>query len=357
MHDEPKQVSLNYADLFDGRDPTQITLIECMLSYTCNIRCAYCFNPHHRRGKEMSAAEWHSALDQAAALGAVASIFNGGEPLAYPDWPQVIPHARDLGLVTGISSNGLLLDAEKVRKLAACLDVLQISLHPWRYIDALSENIEPFVDHIKRFKDLGGRRAVLKVVMYRGLTEHISRILDVITEQALGLVDSVGVQAALPLGQGYADRSSMPTFAEVREANDIVEMYALTSDLPLENGLFDHFTVRPNIWGRHGVIISPEGEVYPLVEAIEMLSVTFGAMTFDSLRSDTLETIWSVSPTMNRFRGTEWHKEPCRSCRLRNECRGGSRLNAYVIAKDLHAADPFCVLSPDHRSLMEIYQR
>src|SRR2546423_176255 len=157
---ESERPSLNYDDLFSGRDPLDITLVECMLTYTCNIRCVYCFNPHHRRGNELAVSEWKDAIRSAADLGAVATIFNGGEPLAYPGHVELIRYAHDLGLITGISSNGLMLDPSKVDELAGNLDVLQISLHPWRYIDDLAGGIRPFAEHARRFKEHGGRRAV-----------------------------------------------------------------------------------------------------------------------------------------------------------------------------------------------------
>ena len=97
--------------------------------------------------------------------------------------------------------------------------------------------------------------------------------------------------------------------------------------------------------------------MYPLIEAIELLSFMFKEMEFDSIKDNSLNEIWLESPVLNRFRGIDWHKEPCRSCRIREDCRGGSRLNAYVITKDIHEADPFCVLSPSHKDLLAVYDR
>jgi pyrroloquinoline quinone biosynthesis protein E len=48
------------------------------------------------------------------------------------------------------------------------------------------------------------------------------------------------------------------------------------------------------------------------------------------------------------FRGTDWMKEPCRSCPRREQDFGGCRCQAFALAGDAAVADPVCELSPHH---------
>ena len=61
-----------------------------------------------------------------------------------------------------------------------------------------------------------------------------------------------------------------------------------------------------------------------------------------------LESIWFDSPIFNRFRGTDWMPEPCRSCDRREIDFGGCRCQAFLMTGDAAATDPVCHLSPDH---------
>ena len=58
--------------------------------------------------------------------------------------------------------------------------------------------------------------------------------------------------------------------------------------------------------------------------------------------------IWRDGAAFNAFRGTDWMKEPCRSCERREIDFGGCRCQAFAVTGDANATDPACHLSPDH---------
>ena len=53
-------------------------------------------------------------------------------------------------------------------------------------------------------------------------------------------------------------------------------------------------------------------------------------------------------PAFNAFRGTDWMREPCRSCDRREIDWGGCRCQAMALAGDAAATDPACSKSPLH---------
>ena len=75
-------------------------------------------------------------------------------------------------------------------------------------------------------------------------------------------------------------------------------------------------------------------------------------MGFDNVRQYSLDWIWSHSEAFNRFRGTGWMPEPCRSCDRREIDFGGCRCQAALLTGDASTTDPACSLSP-HRGLLE----
>jgi len=66
------------------------------------------------------------------------------------------------------------------------------------------------------------------------------------------------------------------------------------------------------------------------------------------VRTSSLSDIWYRSEGFNRFRGTDWMAEPCRSCERREIDWGGCRCQALLLAGDASRTDPVCALSPDH---------
>jgi pyrroloquinoline quinone biosynthesis protein E len=65
-----------------------------------------------------------------------------------------------------------------------------------------------------------------------------------------------------------------------------------------------------------------------------------------------LSWIWANSEAFNRFRGTAWMPEPCRSCDRREIDWGGCRCQAALVTGDPGNTDPVCTLSP-HRGLID----
>ncbi|HEY5345827.1 MAG TPA: radical SAM protein, partial [Verrucomicrobiae bacterium] len=103
----------------------------CELTYRCPLQCPYCSNPldFARHKDELDTAEWQRVLTEAAALGVVQANFSGGEPLLRADAPEIVRHARGLGLYTNLSTGGTLLTEKLAGQLrAAGLDSLQVSI-------------------------------------------------------------------------------------------------------------------------------------------------------------------------------------------------------------------------------------
>ena len=60
----------------------------------------------------------------------------------------------------------------------------------------------------------------------------------------------------------------------------------------------------------------------------------------------------AASDAFQRFRGTDWMPEPCRSCDQREIDWGGCRCQALALTGEADATDPACVLSPFHDTML-----
>jgi len=114
----------------------------------------------------------------------------------------------------------------------------------------------------------------------------------------------------------------------------------------------DHFQDYPkpclNGWGRVFLTVAPDGAVLPCQAAREITG-----LEFPDVREQSLEEIWFTADVFERFRGTDWMPEPCRSCDRREIDYGGCRCQAFLLTGNAGATDPVCHLSPDHHLVEE----
>ena len=117
--------------------------------------------------------------------------------------------------------------------------------------------------------------------------------------------------------------------------------------LMIDSVVPDYYARRPKAcvggWGRRSLNVTPSGKVLPCHAA-----ETIPGLAFWSVQEHALADIWRESPAFQAFRGTDWMREPCRSCERREVDFGGCRCQALAITGDAAQADPACALSPYH---------
>jgi len=89
------------------------------------------------------------------------------------------------------------------------------------------------------------------------------------------------------------------------------------------------------------------GDVLPCPTA----SSAIPHLRFENIRTRDLGWIWRESESFNRFRGTEWMPEPCRSCPQKEIDFGGCRCQAALLTGKAANTDPVCEFSPNRGSV------
>lgn len=114
--------------------PHSATLI---ITDRCNLRCAMCKQWRKPKEKELDTKTWKSIIDKLIEKGIVNIHFTGGEPLMREDVFELIDYASAKGVTTGLTTNGMLLDKDKIEKLLLA-GIRSIVLS----VDALQEKYE-----------------------------------------------------------------------------------------------------------------------------------------------------------------------------------------------------------------------
>jgi pyrroloquinoline quinone biosynthesis protein E len=335
--------------------PPLAALLE--LTHRCPLQCPYCSNPIEleRAKGELSTDEWKRVLDEAAELGILQVHFSGGEPAVRRDLPDLVAHARGAGLYSNLITSGVTLDQPRIRKLAdAGLDHVQLSIQDVDHQTAAFIANYPGVQGKKlafaRMVREAGLPLTINAVINRHNISRVERMIDLAISLGAGRVE---VAHAQYYGWAIRNRAAlMPTFAQMQEATRHVEAARerLRGQIVIDYVLPDYYARQPKAcmggWGRQFLNITPSGEVLPCHAA-----QTIPGLAFESVRHKPLAEIWIASEAFERFRGTAWMPEPCRSCDQREVDWGGCRCQALAIAGDAAAADPACALSSAHGTL------
>jgi pyrroloquinoline quinone biosynthesis protein E len=154
-------------------------------------------------------------------------------------------------------------------------------------------------------------------------------------------------------GWALANRATLlPSRRQLDTATATVEAarVRLAGRLVIDYVVPDYYAHRPKAcmggWGRRFLTVTPAGKVLPCHAA-----ETLPGLDFPTVAQASLSDIWYRATAFERFRGTAWMPEPCRSCERREIDWGGCRCQAFALAGDASRTDPACAISPDHRLL------
>ena len=100
------------------------------LTYSCNWRCVFCYNPRHHDERPLDAATWAEVLDDLRALGTLNVTLTGGEPLTHPEAFAIMEAVRARAMFFRLFTNGSLVTDEVARRLQGLYPVgVELSLH------------------------------------------------------------------------------------------------------------------------------------------------------------------------------------------------------------------------------------
>lgn len=100
------------------------------LTYRCNWRCVFCYNPRHHDRRGLSGTEWLTVLDDLRALGTLYVALTGGEPLTHPEFLSIARGARERAFALRILTNGALVTDALADGIAALRPLaVELSLH------------------------------------------------------------------------------------------------------------------------------------------------------------------------------------------------------------------------------------
>jgi mycofactocin radical SAM maturase len=315
------------------------------LTYACNLACVHCLSSSGRRDPgELTTAECESLIGTLQRMQVFYVNVGGGEPTVRPDFWHLVDYATAHRVGVKFSTNGVRIDAQAARRLAASdyVDV-QISL------DGATAGVNDAVRGAGSHEMALQAMAHLKAAGFRGfklsvvVTRHNVSQLDLLKK----LADDHGAQLRLtrlrPSGRGAATWPSLHPTAEQQRA-----LYGWLSEhgeQVLTGDSFFHLSPygRPlpglNLCGAGRVVclIDPVGDVYACPFAIHQDFLA------GNVRQDGgFEAVWRDAPLFAELRRPQTGGA-CRSCGFYDSCRGGCMAAKFFTGLPLDGPDPECV--------------
>ena len=253
---------------------------DLALSYGCNNNCPHCYSKDRAssflapRPSPLSPGQWRDVLERLATIGVPHVIFTGGEPILFDGLPELVRHSTELGLVSGMNTNGRRLsDPAYVESLrAAGLDHVQITLQSFdpAVHDAMS-GAAAFDETTRGLKNslAAGLHTITNTTLTRRNVGQAGRLVEFLhglgatTFAMNGMIFAGGGRTS---GDEISVEALAPVLADVRDRAAELKMrflwytpteYCRLSPVELELG-----PRRCNA-GEYSICIEPNGDVIP----------------------------------------------------------------------------------------------
>jgi pyrroloquinoline quinone biosynthesis protein E len=269
------------------------------------------------------------------------------------DLEQLTAIASEAGLYSTLVTSAIPFPRARARALhEAGLDHVQISFQ-----DGQPESSDRIAGRQAFQRKLEAARLVValglpltvNVVLHRQNLDRIEEIIALAEELGARRLELANTQYH---GWAVLSRAAlMPTVEQIEAGEQAVARARerLGPRMEILWVLPDYYEEYPKPcmggWGREAIVVAPNGDALPCQAA-----ATVPGLAPENVRERSLGEIWFESDAFNRFRGTAWMTDPCRSCPLgRQEIDfGGCRCQALQLTGSARAADPVCHLSPHH---------
>lgn len=328
------------------------------LTYACPLHCVYCSNPTHLTSQKrpLSDEDWLRVIEEAEGLGALQIHFTGGEPLLYRGLERLVTRAREKELYVNLVTSGSPLSRGRLAELArAGLDHLQLSFQARSHeknltiagVDLLEQKLK-----VARWTNELGLQLTINIVLHRANLSELPELLALAEGLDPHRIELANVQY---LGWALHNRAHLlPSRGELESARKLAAATRerLRDRTDVLFVLPDYYAERPRAcmggWGQSYLVVTPDGLALPCHAARQI-----AGLHFDDVRQTPLAAIWTEGKSFQKFRGADWHPEPCRSCPERHKDFGGCRCQAFALTGDASATDPACALSPHHELVVQ----
>jgi radical SAM protein with 4Fe4S-binding SPASM domain len=301
--------------------------MDLALTYGCNANCAHCYVDRSRDMESLSTEDWKRVIEKLWDLGIPHVVLTGGEATLYPDLAELIRHAEDVGLVTGLLTNGIkLADEGFLQELVdAGLDHIQITL------ESHDEDVHNRMVGADAWKEtVQGVKNAVGSDVYTITNTTLTTLNAPEIEETIDFLAELGIQtfacnSLIYTGKGPSSGIGIPE-EELEDLMVRVRDKAMAKGMrliwytptqycefhPVQLELGAKFCTA----AKYNMCVEPNGDVIACQSYYSSLG---------NILKDDWESIWK-HPTAVSIRNRDWVMEKCHTCDELPLCGGGCPL-------------------------------
>ncbi len=317
----------------------------------CNLKCIHCYSS--TQNDELTTSDVYHVIDMLYEAGTGIIDFGGGEPLLRNDIFDILSYSKNVGLYTSISTNGLLLSNDCIKRLKKLeIDHICISLDGAKqethdYIRNKIGTYEKVITGIKNCVNAGINTQISTVIM----KSNINELVDIYNLLKSLEVNGWYVYDFIPAGRGRELQNEILDPKKRQQLYSQLQDLAVSTDMSIKpypysitiNSACEKDTYFYQKYGRltdlfKGCLaarwvchISSNGDLHPCYLLPQKLG---------NLKQDTFRDIWfdNSNLVLKELRDRTLLKGNCGMCRYRDVC-GGCRARAFWKTDDYLESD------------------
>ena len=316
----------------------------------CNLNCRHCYTLPYRFERDLNTSIVKKIIEEAADAGVEHIHYTGGEPLLRNDIFDILWHTIELGIDTSLFTNATLVNDEIAARLA------RTSVTIYTSIDGHNREVYESIRGLGTWsKFLRGVRELVEYGLYVHMNISVTELnwmyIDKIIRKAVELgASSVSLIPAMPAGNALK-------FNTYVRPEHFAKALIKADEVAKELGIYVSIWCSPftpivvksdrilfsNCRDWNVMDLSPSGRVL----ICDVLNIDVGRITelgvrgaWRKLRSNEL---------IRRIENPKLEKEPCKSCPIKNLCRGGCYARAYIVSRSIDMPDPLCPRVANYR--------
>ncbi|MHA2094917.1 MAG: radical SAM protein [Candidatus Hodarchaeales archaeon] len=307
--------------------------MDLAITYRCNNKCEHCYNqPNSPNANELDITQWKSILEKLWEISIPHVTFTGGEPTLRSDLPEMIDHAENVGIVTGLITNGRnLKDVKYVDRLINNgLDHIQITFESVdeRIHNQMVGNDQAWVETVAGIKN------AIDTPIYTLTNTTLTRLNAPKIEETIEFLASLEVEQFACNSIIYAGKGENVSHIAFTESELIPILESIQDTADAYDIQFIWYTptryceIDPNNLGlgvkrcsasHLAMAIEPNGTVIPCQSYYKGLG---------NILQDSWESIWD-NPISKDLRTHANAPDECRDCNQLDLCGGGCPLSFY----------------------------
>lgn len=319
------------------------------LTNRCDAGCRGCYTGASPEGapNEYGLEQWKRAIDVLAEAGVFHVALGGGESAILPWLGELADYTRARGIVPNLTTSGL-AGLEQLLPIVDRFGQINVSLDGLHDTYAKVRGFDGFARADRAIESLRAKKTEIgiNVVVTRDNFDELDGLFAYAARRRLSEIELLRFK---PSGRGAVayqqlrctdaqHRRFLPTILAAAKRHR-VRVKVDCSYTPM----LAHHDPDPKLLAQLCVYGCTGGDFLVGAKAGGQLTAcSFAAPAPGRPKIEDLATYWSSPDAFGAFRTWKTAREPCRSCRYHDLCRGGCKVVSAHLAGDLDSPDPEC---------------